>query len=60
MTFPDDEDPLNDGQQPPEQPESTPIEPGAGLELPGEQVVPPFPSEEDSAPEFDLDRKSVV
>jgi hypothetical protein len=60
MTFPDDENPLNGGQQPPEQPEeqseSTQLDPTAELELPGEQVVPPFPSEEDSAPEFDFPR----
>ena len=59
MTFPDDENPLNGGQQPPtaeEQPKSTPVEPAAELELPGEQVVPPFPSEEDAAPEFDFPR----
>lgn len=56
MTFPDDENPLNGGQQPPEQPESTPVEPAAELGLPGEQVVPPFPSETDSVPEFDFPR----
>ena len=56
MTFPDDENPLMGGIQPPEQPESTTVEPGVELELPGEQVVPPFPSEEDSAPEFDFPR----
>ena len=60
MTFPDDENPLNGGQLPPEQPEeqpeSTPVEPAAELELPGERVVPPFPSEEEAAPEFDFPR----
>lgn len=56
MTFPDEEKPLNGGQQPLEQPDSTPLEPDAGLELPSEQVVPPFPSQEDAAPEFDFPR----
>ena len=60
MTFPNDEDPLNGGQQPleqpEEQPESTLEKSPTALELPGEQVVPPFPSEEGAAPEFDFPR----
>jgi hypothetical protein len=54
MTFPEDENSLNDGQEPSEQPESNPLETGAEFELSGEQVVPPFPSEEEAAPEFDF------
>jgi hypothetical protein len=61
MTFPDDENPLNSGQQPPEQPEEQPesipvAPPSAELVSPDEQVVPPFPAEEDAVPEFDFPR----
>lgn len=61
MTFPNDENSLNDAdQQPPEQPDaqpdSAPLEPPANLELTGDQVVPPFPADGDVAPEFDFPR----
>jgi hypothetical protein len=61
MTFPDDENSLNNAdQQPPEQPDaqpgSAPMESAGELGLTGDQVVPPFPPEGDVTPEFDFPR----
>lgn len=56
MTFPDNKKPLDDGQQPPEQPASLPGEEANDGSLPGKDQLTPFPNENETDPEFDFPR----